>query len=65
MSLMLKMWITVSTECLTENALGSGINLMWNPRDLCKRDCGNIRKINILKPRNGCQVETRKNGEIS
>ena len=64
MSLNLKMLIIVNMECLTENALGSGITLqLGNLENYVKRIVATSGIINILKLRRDCQMETRKNGE--
>ena len=64
MSLNLKMLIIVNMECLTENALGSGITLqLGNLENYVKRIVVTSGIINILKQHNGFHQAPRKNGE--
>ena len=64
MSLHLKMLIIVNMECLTENALGSGITLqLGNLENYVKRIVATSGIINILKQRNGYHRALRKIGE--
>ena len=58
------MLIIVNMECLTENALGSGMRLQLGNLEIYVKTIVEESGItNILKLRNVCQVETRKNGE--
>ena len=64
MSLILKMQIIVNMECLTENALGSGITLQHGHLEIhVKRIVATSGIINILKQHNGYHRALRKNGE--
>ena len=64
MSLILKMLIIVNIECLTENALGSGITLqLGHLENYVKRIVVTSGIINILKQRRDCHRAPRKIGE--
>ena len=60
----LKMLIILNMECLTENALGSGITLqLGNLEIYVKRIVATSGIINMLKQHNGYHRAPRKNGE--
>ena len=64
MSLVLKMWITVNMECLTERELGFGITLqLENQNHYVIRTAATSGITNILKQHNGYHQKPKQTGE--